>query len=508
MGFGHGHGVGVWMPKGLAADTPDIPLIGPPAVSDDPTGLEWSYSADLGVTQTGDGTDVTAWADQSSHGLDLATDSVDPSYVADLTDGKPAVYFDGSEWLTMASMFTSGFPLRSTISQYVFVVRVTDVDAVRPMWRRDTNAYGMMVGGPAFPGVIGYGDANIGGDVPSGNSQITRDAASTGKIMYISIFCGGGGVNLTRFVVDGKMYGCTGANTRYFQHLGRGWKGEILEAHGWESVVLNGTGDLGLRAYFQDKYPSADFGLPTDPTTQILVDHTTNLEGYWSADSVVESSGRISQINDLSGKNNHFLQSIALDKPVYDAAYGAFGGTPAVLVGDSDKEMFLTAGVNSASFTVLISSLHVSTLDDGVPGGENTKSNIFIGDAYNEGLRNGASYYTEYRNNAGGVGNKVADEGVLTHNIPYCLMMSHNGSTGETTCAVNGLETPQTRTAYTASQLFDRGFGRGTEVLDSDAHAIKEIALWSGTHTVEQMMNLTAARCLELGFDTVNWTAP
>jgi hypothetical protein len=118
-------------------------------VTEDSNALQWTpaqltnlrawYRGDLGVTLAG--ADVSAWADQSGNGNDLATGGTSPLFIG-LDAGfnqKPAVQFDGgTEWLTNAA-FSWGAAL--TAASVWCVARIDTLTTLDRVWSYGTAMF-------------------------------------------------------------------------------------------------------------------------------------------------------------------------------------------------------------------------------------------------------------------------------------------------------------------------------------------------------------------------------
>jgi hypothetical protein len=109
--FGLGHGIFIARKRGIATTAFDPSQI---------TGLTSWYKADSGVTNTGNGTDATAWTDLSATGNNLSIHDGHPKYYSSAQNGLPGVNFDGASVMSAGNLadvsqpYTEFFVFRPT----------------------------------------------------------------------------------------------------------------------------------------------------------------------------------------------------------------------------------------------------------------------------------------------------------------------------------------------------------------------------------------------------------
>lgn len=133
-------------------------------------GLRFNFDARLGITLNG--SNVSAWADQSGNAFDVTqgTAANQPLYVASGLNGKPVIRIDGSNDTLTGTGAQAGNGAHT-------LAAVMKVNTIVPA---------------AFRGIIGYGDA------AAGNGSSTIGYESTGKRWY-------GGQNQVGALIGGNV---------------------------------------------------------------------------------------------------------------------------------------------------------------------------------------------------------------------------------------------------------------------------------------------------------------
>jgi len=107
--------------------------------------------SDAGVTLSG--TNVTAWADQSGNNKNALPEAYNPSinvansnptFASNVVNGKPALYFDGTQYLKTANIFNGSNP-RSMFVVY-YVNDILSINAVCGIANESTPAAGTYFG--------------------------------------------------------------------------------------------------------------------------------------------------------------------------------------------------------------------------------------------------------------------------------------------------------------------------------------------------------------------------
>lgn len=161
--------------------------LGPPL-----TGLAAWYRADLGVTGT---TNVSAWADQSGNGEDIAqgTEANQPELVDDVVNGHPVIRFTraNTDFLTRATT-----PALSQPYTWVAVIK-----------RTDTATQWFVSGDALFRGMLYDSDSTL--ELFAGGLFDTADAVDTNFHSLIGVL---DGANSEGFI-DNVSAGTGDANT-------------------------------------------------------------------------------------------------------------------------------------------------------------------------------------------------------------------------------------------------------------------------------------------------------
>lgn len=226
---------GVTVSKGTLSNSQLINMTYP----NDITGLQLSLDAqDLGsITKTG--TDVTQWSDKSGfiHHM-IGSSGTEPTYDPDGINGKPAIYFNGSNDFLQTTLDNA--PLADGDDSYTYViVWRPELAGVKTIYEQNhaTVVVGRRAGllmqtGPQAFGYNGQGNdwmATVTYNIYSVycTVMVKKDAATNNVVVYKNGVAATGSVNNTTANVSND-YAAVGykisAPSEYF----KGWVGEIL----------------------------------------------------------------------------------------------------------------------------------------------------------------------------------------------------------------------------------------------------------------------------------------
>ena len=257
------------------------------------TPILWLKADSLSLS---DGDAVGTWADSSGNGNDVtqATGANKPTFKADMLGGLPSVFFDGGDFLSLASAL-------GTAAVTVFAV-CRNVDQVN-----DARAILGGAGGAAtdlrytldrnITGFFGGGGVNSSTVVRQSfwtQSNFTKAAAATAstvnhRINQADQGTGAGNNSVSGFDTIGAF--STGAT---------GFTGHVSELIVYDRV-LSGGEILDVEAYLEDRYAILD--------SRVLWLKGDQITGKSDGDSVTSWT-------DVSGKGNHFLSS-GFTAPLY-----------------------------------------------------------------------------------------------------------------------------------------------------------------------------------------------
>jgi len=279
-----------------------VAAIGGPNNVDTTNIFAW-YRADNVVTSSGA---VTTWYDSSGRGRHVSQSitaakpflsSSDLSY-----NEKPVLSFDGGDYLDASSFgltqpFTSYIVAENQGSTYATFFDSTN--STRAIMRKVTSA-SLYAGSAEIESSASFNTKNATAVVWASSSTVLY---SSGNVAQSSGNPGSDGIGMLRIGAgNSAVYPLTG---------------KIAEI-----VFYSGMHNTATRAqildYFETRYwtPSS---LP-------------NMHAWWSARSVITGSGNlISQVNDLSGRGRHLVQTTELRRPSYVASEPGLNNKPAIL---------------------------------------------------------------------------------------------------------------------------------------------------------------------------------
>lgn len=191
------------------------------------TGLSMWFKADNGVSQDGSG-NVTSWADQTGNYTVTQTGTTSPTYVASDLNSKPALRFNGTQFLTNPAQVDNGFNTDLTI---ITVASTTNPSA---------QQYGAYLGGSAGSDArgIGYYGAlqdsdyyynNVSGSLaPSANTFVVETTTLASDMSTVAFYRNGlqtatGTVNGALAIAPGVYIGSGPSG------YGGNWQGDIAE---------------------------------------------------------------------------------------------------------------------------------------------------------------------------------------------------------------------------------------------------------------------------------------
>jgi hypothetical protein len=220
------------------------------------TGLQLWLKADTGITQSGGV--VSAWADQSGNGYNVASSgSAQPTFVSSAINGKPGLSFNGSTQYmdnTATSILTAGtartivvigkYSGSGSTSGSPFTIRRTTTTSFATL---------MGVGGTFYIWSDGTHNATIT-DPAVLNTAETFEWYSTGTSgAGITFSVTGSPKSVTSGGTVSSETGTTGFTVGQREGVGQFFNGTICEVLVYDHV-LSGTDDTTLATYAQNKY--------------------------------------------------------------------------------------------------------------------------------------------------------------------------------------------------------------------------------------------------------------
>jgi hypothetical protein len=301
------------------------------------SGLAMWLKADTGVTQDGSG-NVTAWADQAgSNNVAQGTGSNEPSYISSDVNGKPALRFNGSQWLyssnnlglnadvTVIAVGSTTAPSAAGDSVYL---GTSDSETCRGLgYSSSTQLFDVS------------GSSVAGAASPAANTFVTEEATLDTDLASVVLYRNGvqtatGTVTTAQNLSAGITVGANNNGTS------AGWQGDVAEVLVYDHKLS--AADLAqVDGYLADKYGFYDINASWPSTYSYAVEveifkHqwnkaqadqyvalqtnnpsmlTNGLTMWVRADSGVTTSGsNVTAVTDLA-ENNTLSQGTSANQP-------------------------------------------------------------------------------------------------------------------------------------------------------------------------------------------------
>jgi alpha-tubulin suppressor-like RCC1 family protein len=320
------------------------------------TGLELWLKADAGATKDGSG-NVSAWADQTgNYPVTQSSSANDPTYVASDINGKPALNFNGSQWLYNSS--SMGAAVNSDITM-ITVATTTGNSGMQEslmLGNRSGNYTNRALGYYQSRDVFDIVNAfYLGAAAPPASTYVAQELTVNSSLTTATFYRNG--IQTASLSISGLANISSGVEVG--SPLGNvPWQGRIAEVLVYNHQ-LTSTELAQTDGYLADKYgfasPNATWPTAYNPGVQALI--TTNqwnkaqadayvafaatnppvppagLSLWFKADAKVtaDSSGNVSQWQDQSS-NQFVAQSTFSSKPIL--VPDAVNGKPALSFSD------------------------------------------------------------------------------------------------------------------------------------------------------------------------------
>jgi len=299
-------------------------------------GLVLWLKADAGVTQSSG--NVSAWADQTGNYPVAGSGSGEPTYVSSDVNGKPALRFNGSQFLANASN------LGLNADMTMISVAMTSVPGTQQYTiylgngtAHQTRGIGYISGQELYNTSSGY---SANGEAPLANNFIAEAATLDGTLSTVTFYQNGVTTGTGTLSSVGNL--SQGITIGAAENASLGWQGDIAEVLVYDHE-LSSTELQQVSAYLADKYglyaPNATWPLAysSDVQTEITLHQwnktqadnyvamqsanptmlTNGLVLWLKADAgVTQSSGNVSAWADQTG-NYPVSQSTSANQPTY-----------------------------------------------------------------------------------------------------------------------------------------------------------------------------------------------
>ena len=317
----------------------------PPAFSpSDIAGLVLWLDANVGITLNG--SDVSAWDDQSgkSHDFAQATASAQPAYDATGFNGKPTVTFDGiSEFMDTAMTAdlesTTGFT-------FVFVLKIPTMStgAMSLLGNRPAGPFGSSPGFIALETASTNGYDNLTLEDDSGNyaahaTSRTWSVKDNDNPVIVTVTMEESAINVyhnnfidARIDIDtssgtlGNVTSTSNLTLGDRPGLSRFWEGDVSEVLMFEGV-LSAADRKSVYEYEEAKWLSV---LPTVSATLIA-----DWDARWATLNVNPNS--FTQVDDRSGNDNHLLVDALSNDPFFTQKNAGYNNYPTVSTDGSSE---------------------------------------------------------------------------------------------------------------------------------------------------------------------------
>lgn len=297
------------------------------------SGLAYQLDAANSASITLSGSNVAAWADSTSAGVDFSQGTFlqQPTYVQNAINGLPAVKFSDSARNRMAAS-------KVITAQTVFIVaKTTSYGGLDGIWGRNGGDHGIRgasLGAWSHPG-------NGGDFTQSGSMYINGVAGSTYKSVDPYILTAVRGTPDTGFSQAIGDYWNDGANPRYF----RGYIGEVLVYNRTLSVAER----QAVEAYLADKWSPFPLGL------------SYRLDAS-NVSTIGLSGNQVTNWLDSSSAGVNFSQPTDAQRPTY--VENAINGRPAVRFSDTARNrMVANKDANAQTVFIVAKTTTYGSLD-------------------------------------------------------------------------------------------------------------------------------------------------
>jgi hypothetical protein len=287
------------------------------------------YSGDYTETS---GTSVNKWLDKSGYGRHVTQSiaAAKPSVATNISyNNQPVLSFDGGDHLGIDTAATFGLAQPFTVylvgeqgpTATSYATYFDSSTSDRALLRKDTsNTVLNIFAGTTLTGSINQNTKQVTAVVYNGASTTVYNSAS------VSQFSGNAGT----------------------QTLGRPLVGI------GQSSVYPLTGKIAELIFFTGSHNSSDRTKVLDylETKYWSPSSIPDMHAWWSARSVTTVDGLVSQINDLSGRERHLVQSTESRRPVYISSVSSLKNQPTVQFAGSQQMATAAAHSLPSSCTV------------------------------------------------------------------------------------------------------------------------------------------------------------
>jgi len=301
-------------------------------------GLAAWFKADAGVSTSG--SNVTSWTDQTGNNtVTQSTSAHQPTLVSNDVNGRPALHFNGSQWLFNARNIGPG--LNSDMTMIVMGTSTTPSNQQYSIWMgsgvRTSRGLGYYSSAQNFNFYNAY---DSGAAVPNANTFVVEAGSINSALNSVTFYRNGiqtatGGASSIGAVTPGITVGAAlnGSSP---------WQGDIAEVMVYDHQ-LSSTEFQQVGVYLADRYgfynPNATWPLAYSSAVQAEINRnqwskaqadayvafqaanptmlTNGLAAWFKADSgVTQSSGSVSSWADQTG-NYTVTQGTSANKPTY-----------------------------------------------------------------------------------------------------------------------------------------------------------------------------------------------